>query len=76
MAGYCFAEYIIPLLEEIVKVLCVKLEIPRYKDSETINDCEIRMKKALSDSELEETEVKTIGFTIPEEITIEEEDDE
>lgn len=57
-------------------MLCVKLEIPRYKDSETINDCEIRMKKALSDSEVETSSIQTIGFSIPEEITIEEDDDE
>lgn len=53
LTGFVFAEYIIPLLEELVKMLCVKLEIPRYKDSEIINNCEIRMKKALSDSEVE-----------------------
>ena len=74
--GMIFIQFVVPFFDAWITHIATWFEYKKLKFSEAINEGNIRMKRALSSAEEDDTPKYTIGFAVPAcDEEIEEEDD-
>ena len=63
--GLLFAELLLPLLKKLGELIITRLEKSEAKLSESINESNIKMKRAIASADKDDIPKYQIGFTIP-----------
>ena len=74
IAGYFFAQIIMPFALELLELIITKCEVKKMKYTTEITTMQINMEKELATVEELKTNTKIIGFGAPEEEYADEED--
>ena len=72
--GILFVTYVIPLMDGISSWFLIRVEVKKAKQSEVINQTNIRMRQAAASAE-EDPPRRPIGFRVPDEEEEYEEDE-
>ena len=72
--GICFVQYVIPVLDGVAGWFLTWIEAKKAKQSEVINQTNIKMRQAAASAEVDDTPKRLIGFRVPDEEDYEEEE--
>lgn len=75
IAGYFFAQVIMPFVLELLELIITKCGVKKMKYTKEITTMQINMEKELATVEELKTNTRVIGFGAPEEEYMDEEED-